>query len=676
MKQNQPFSRFSRLSLATLVGALVLMSPAILASSTPDVSYDQKWDKEENFTDEYQSGDFGRILAARSGALLIHEDPDPTVPAEEELTRNTPVFPGDRIRTRASQRVEIELAGGSLVRLDDGSELYFQALPDPYAGYKDNTVLNLVAGAVQVRVRDLGEDSFRVDTPSASVYLLGDGEYRIDILSTGETKVRSRRGVAELSGDGGSVLVRSGMAAVSYAGVYPSDPEPFSSARTDRFESWVSDRDDALRARATGNRNNRSANDYNDETVYEALPSEVQPYYGELSSSGRWAYVTEYGWVWYPSQVEAGWRPYNDGRWAYGSNGYFWVSAERWGWAPYHYGRWDHVTGFGWCWIPGRVFGGAWVSWSWGSAYVGWAPLNYWNRPVYYGTPYGYYCGSSWSFIGYSHFYSHHYHDYYVSTHYAYNHGHRGAVVTRPPKVSPRALSRDGEARSRAIRRVGDRSLVRHSDRVADNGQNRPRSVAGRKFRDREESLVSSASRSPGRRSTVRGSEPADSGRRTATSRNSSDRSNATRQLTVRERRTEADRTAPVKRPAVTRRPAPSSGTAPTRARRTTESKDSSDGVRDMYRELKTPRTREQRSTPTRTVAPRRNTQPRPSTSTGRSASPQRPTRAPQKAAPKRSTAPKKSSASRSKPSSSRSRSSAPKKSSSSRSSRPKKKGD
>jgi hypothetical protein len=55
--------------------------------------------------------------------------------------------------------------------------------------------------------------------------------------------------------------------------------------------------------------------------------------------------------------------------------GWVWDSDEDWGWATYHYGRWTQVDGIGWCWVPGRVWAPAWVSWRYGGSYVGWAPL-------------------------------------------------------------------------------------------------------------------------------------------------------------------------------------------------------------------------------------------------------------------------------------------------------------
>jgi len=37
----------------------------------------------------------------------------------------------------------------------------------------------------------------------------------------------------------------------------------------------------------------------------------------------------------------------------------------------------------GWVWFPGGVYSGAWVSWSVTPTYIGWCPLDYYNRPAY-----------------------------------------------------------------------------------------------------------------------------------------------------------------------------------------------------------------------------------------------------------------------------------------------------
>lgn len=98
-------------------------------------------------------------------------------------------------------------------------------------------------------------------------------------------------------------------------------------------------------------------------------------YYDELDPYGDWNYVADYGWCWSPGYVSAGWRPYTVGYWAYSDWGWVWVSEDPWGDWPYHYGRWAFDASYGWVWCPGDVWAPAWVSWRYGSGWVGWAPL-------------------------------------------------------------------------------------------------------------------------------------------------------------------------------------------------------------------------------------------------------------------------------------------------------------
>jgi hypothetical protein len=98
-------------------------------------------------------------------------------------------------------------------------------------------------------------------------------------------------------------------------------------------------------------------------------------FYDELSPYGEWLRHPRYGWVWFPRQVQAGWRPYSLGRWVESDYGWTWDSYEPFGWATYHYGRWAWDRQVGWLWVPGTDWGPAWVAWQQGNGYVGWAPL-------------------------------------------------------------------------------------------------------------------------------------------------------------------------------------------------------------------------------------------------------------------------------------------------------------
>jgi hypothetical protein len=102
---------------------------------------------------------------------------------------------------------------------------------------------------------------------------------------------------------------------------------------------------------------------------------DIRFFWDALDPYGDWVWIDPYGWVWAPGRVDPFWRPYTVGGWVWTDWGWTWVSREPWGWAPYHYGRWVRAKRHGWVWIPGTVWGPAWVAWRHGGGAVGWAPL-------------------------------------------------------------------------------------------------------------------------------------------------------------------------------------------------------------------------------------------------------------------------------------------------------------
>jgi hypothetical protein len=104
-------------------------------------------------------------------------------------------------------------------------------------------------------------------------------------------------------------------------------------------------------------------------------------FYESLAPHGQWFFQAEFGWVWHPTHIATGWRPYTEGQWVWSDEvGWTWASYEPFGWATYHYGRWYFDPIYGWSWVPGTTWAPAWVSWRVESSYIGWAPL--W--PVYF----------------------------------------------------------------------------------------------------------------------------------------------------------------------------------------------------------------------------------------------------------------------------------------------------
>ncbi|MEA3187811.1 MAG: hypothetical protein QOD99_1641 [Chthoniobacter sp.] len=98
-------------------------------------------------------------------------------------------------------------------------------------------------------------------------------------------------------------------------------------------------------------------------------------FYDNLDPYGEWVEVSDYGYCWHPTGVDADWAPYSDGYWAYTDSGWTWVSYEDFGGITYHYGRWVRLEDEGWCWVPDYEWAPAWVSWRSSSNHIGWAPL-------------------------------------------------------------------------------------------------------------------------------------------------------------------------------------------------------------------------------------------------------------------------------------------------------------
>jgi Family of unknown function (DUF6600) len=103
---------------------------------------------------------------------------------------------------------------------------------------------------------------------------------------------------------------------------------------------------------------------------------DIGMFYDDLAQDGAWVYHPDYSYVWIPSRMGPGWRPYQEGHWIWtDAYGWYWESDEPFGWAVYHYGRWDYDPDYGWFWVPGDTWAPAWVTWRFGGDVVGWAPI-------------------------------------------------------------------------------------------------------------------------------------------------------------------------------------------------------------------------------------------------------------------------------------------------------------
>jgi hypothetical protein len=279
-----------------------------------------------------------------------------------EAAINMPLVIGDRVDTAREARMEVILADGSVVWLDQYTSVSLDAVAFSRDVGGERTVLYLVDGSIMIKVPEhvLTAEPIRIDSSSATVYLNQPGTYRIEVLRSGGLRVEVWEGLAEAATTAGGVLIQPSSAAEIRSGEV-TGVEPHLTWGDD-FARWVEQRRLAYE--------NESSQYVDERYAREA---------GILDSYGTWVYVdATQSWAWQPA-VGPEWRPYTAGRWYWTSTGWSWVSYEPWGWLPYHYGSWYFSAGFGWVWGWGSVWSPAWVSWCWWPGYVGWCPWGYYN---------------------------------------------------------------------------------------------------------------------------------------------------------------------------------------------------------------------------------------------------------------------------------------------------------
>jgi len=242
----------------------------------------------------------------------------------------------------------------------------------------DRTVqIQLAQGTIEVHLRRYEPgNAVEIDTPNLAFTLTNAGEYRIETDPNGDsTLIIVREGGGQVTGGGESYDLGPGQQ-YTFGGTdqlsYDAQPAP----GFDDFESWCQQRDQ---------RENRSAS-------AQYVSRDIDGYY-DLDDYGDWQVVPEYGRVWVPRGVAAGWAPYHFGHWVWIAPwGWTWIGDEPWGFAPFHYGRWAFVGGY-WGWVPGPlvvrpVYAPALVGFVGGSGFgvtvgfgggvtgVGWFPLG------------------------------------------------------------------------------------------------------------------------------------------------------------------------------------------------------------------------------------------------------------------------------------------------------------
>jgi hypothetical protein len=245
---------------------------------------------------------------------------------------NRPMTTGDQLWTDEDSRAEVQL-GSAVIRLAPNTGFSFLNLDD------DTVQIQLTSGAINITVRRLGEDDdFEVDTPNQAFTITQPGHYRVQASADGSNTVISvRAGEGEAIGAGQSYDLRGGQTGTfSGTDTLYADVEPLYGP--DEFDTWSEGRDHRY--------------DFSRSAQY--LSHNVVGY-EDLDDYGDWRDDSNYGHVWFPNRIDAGWAPYHEGHWDWIAPwGWTWVDDSSWGYAPFHYGRWVSVGGR-WGWVAGPV---------------------------------------------------------------------------------------------------------------------------------------------------------------------------------------------------------------------------------------------------------------------------------------------------------------------------------
>ena len=355
-----------RRALLALIGAFALpvgaQQPGYSQQGYPPQQAGSAYDS----SDSDISQSVARISYLNGNVSLARgDDPDEWQDADV----NVPMTIGDRVYTGEGS-LELQLERGALVDLGARTDLATLNLTDQVSQFA------VKSGIATFAVPRLAPgEIFEVDTPNAAVTFDQPGRYRVDVDESGQTRIVVRRGNATVAAGGGQLVVGDGES-IMIEGTDAPRYEIVATPPPDRWDAWAETRQE---------RELRAA------SIRYVSPGVVGA--ADLDAHGTWGTIPEYGRVWTPASVEAGWAPYRDGRWTWQDPwGWTWISTEPWGWAPYHYGRWVTYSSR-WYWVPvapavttvayapalvafvGGPFGGVGVAVTAGPSYVGWFPL-------------------------------------------------------------------------------------------------------------------------------------------------------------------------------------------------------------------------------------------------------------------------------------------------------------
>src|ERR1700694_4354233 len=216
-------------------------------------------------------------------------------------TVNRPLTTGDKLWTDQDSRADLDM-GAAVIRLGATTGFSFLNLDD------NTAQMQVTAGTLIVRVRHMqGNQTYEVDTPNIALSLQQPGEYRVEVNDAGDTTiVKVSEGQAQVAGGGQSVAIGT-QQMVRFNGPDTLAVDRGSVGAPDDLDSWSAGRERQVQ----------------DSPSRQYVADDVAGTQ-DLDNNGRWESTPDYGYVWAPTVVAAGWAPYRFGHWV-------WIVP--WGWS-------------------------------------------------------------------------------------------------------------------------------------------------------------------------------------------------------------------------------------------------------------------------------------------------------------------------------------------------------
>jgi hypothetical protein len=301
----------------------------------------------------------GKVSLTNNGGVLA-----------AEAAANTPLFQGTEIKTADDGRAEIQFEEGSVARLAPNTSVTLTTLSG--AGPSGDAEIAVQSGLAYFELQENEQSGImRIHFGDAQVTASGFTVLRVSLdtppgaMAVLSGNARVERGGALANLHGGESIALDASNAAGY--------EISESVEPDTWDSWNSDRDEALTSEAS----------QETEAASKVSGGSTNPAWSALDANGNWYNVPGQGYVWSPYDASNSYfDPYGNGNWLWTPGyGYLWVSGYTWGYLPYQCGAWNFYGGFGWGWAPG--FGGC-SPW-WGVGYypgpvLGIVPVGY--RPI------------------------------------------------------------------------------------------------------------------------------------------------------------------------------------------------------------------------------------------------------------------------------------------------------